>query len=139
MHRQAFDALAKFCVDQYRAFDPRAWVGQGVFDGRLVAGAAKYLSMTSWYGHAEELERISASVIDCVESNTQELIAISAGLQRELQDIGFDLVHFSAKVRYGIAECRLDHPAISPSPDDDYADDDYADSEMGDVDEPLAA
>lgn len=95
MNKRAFDSLTQFCADQSNAFDPRAWTGRSAVDGKAVAMAAKYLSMTSWYGHEAALEGIAATI--------QGDIANGAGFYRELEAIGFDLGHFSAAVRCGIA------------------------------------
>lgn len=143
MQRHIFKNLAQFCVEQYSSFDPRAWLGEGLFDGRLVADAAKYLSMTSWYGHADELEKIAVVAIERIGASTEELINVSADLQMELNDIGLDLVYFSAMVRYGIATDRLEHPPTHPvqteSDDDgDFVEDDGYDGD--DIEyEPMAA
>lgn len=142
MHRQLFNDLARFCVEQYRTFDPTAWMGQcgqggqagfgTPFGDRLMADAAKYLSMTSWYGHADELEKIALTMIERMGASTEELLNVSADLHRELNDIGLDLVHFSTMVRYGIAADRLEHPHLymqTPADGDDdgdFVDDDDA-------------
>jgi hypothetical protein len=94
MDKQAFDSLIQFCADQVNAFDPRAWTDRRAVDGKAIAMAAKYLSMTSWYGHEIALEGIAAT--------TQGDFAGGAGFDRELQAMGFDLGHFSAAVRYAI-------------------------------------
>jgi hypothetical protein len=95
MDKRAFDSLTQFCADQCNAFDPHAWTGRSAVDGKAIAMAAKYLSMTSWYGHEAALERIAAA--------TQRDFAGGAGFHRDLQAMGFDLGHFSAAVRYAIA------------------------------------
>jgi hypothetical protein len=73
-----------------------AWAA---IDRKSVACAAKYLSMTSWYGHDEELEQIAASL------HTFERDA--TGLHRESWSIDFDLPSFSSKVRFGIANVSV--------------------------------
>lgn len=95
MNTQAYESIAQFCVEQYDNFDPQAWKRRGVADRKLVAVAAKYLSMTSWFGYESELEQI-ADEIDAA-------LADSAEFNRELGSIGLDLALFSASVRCGIA------------------------------------
>lgn len=92
------ESLVQFCVDQRRAFDIAAWFAKFEEEGEPVALAAKYLSMTSWYGHEAELERVAAA--------THVFADNSNGLHRESQAIGFDLHHFSIRVRLGIAQQR---------------------------------
>lgn len=94
MDKRAFDSLIQFCADQSNAFDPDAWTNRSAVDGKAITMAAKYLSMTSWYGHEAALEGIAAT--------TQGDFAGGAGFDRELQAMGFDLGHFSAAVRYAI-------------------------------------
>ncbi len=95
MNQPALDSLARFCADQRQAFHTDAWLKCSDADRRTIAIVAKYLSMTSWYGHEEELVNI-ASEIDPDVSN-------DIGFDGEAKDIGFDLTHFSTKVRYRIA------------------------------------
>jgi len=101
MDRHATESLAQFCIAQRNAFDADGWHLRFDIDGEAVALAAKYLSMTSWYGHEEELERIAATIHLPAES--------SLGLYRESRAIGFDLPYFSATVRIGITQARVDH------------------------------
>ncbi len=98
MDRHATDLLAQFCIAQRKAFDPQDWHVRFDIDGEAVALAAKYLSMTSWYGHEDELEEIVAQ--------TQVFGENSAGLHRESRAMDFDLPYFSAKVRLGIAAAQ---------------------------------
>ena len=95
MNTQAYESIAQFCVEQYDKFDPQAWKRRSVADRKLIAVAAKYLSMTSWFGYESELEQI-ADEIDAA-------LADSAEFNRELAAIGLDLALFSASVRCGIA------------------------------------
>ena len=95
MDEPDFDSLALFCADQFSPFDPAAWLGKSAIDGKVLALAARYLSMTSWYGHEEELERIAAR-------SDENILSISA-FHREAQAIGLDLTSLSAKVRRKIA------------------------------------
>ncbi len=95
MNTQAYESIAQFCVEQHVNFDPQAWRRRGAADRKLVAVAAKYLSMTSWFGHEDQLERIAEDV-DASVSDTNEF-------NRELGSIGLDLARFSATVRCGIA------------------------------------
>lgn len=98
MDRHATDSLAQFCIDQRNAFDAHAWDARLAIDGAALILAAKYLSMTSWYGYEEELERIAARAAGFVQS--------SSGLHRESRAADFDLPYFSAKVRLGLAMAR---------------------------------
>ena len=111
MNTQAYESIAQFCVEQYDKFDPQAWKRRSVADRKLVAVAAKYLSMTSWFGYESELEQI-ADEIDAA-------LADSAEFYRELGSIGLDLALFSASVRCGIAakktlvlQPRTQNPAV---------------------------
>ena len=104
MDAQAYDSIAEFCVDQHGKFDPRAWKRRSAADKKLVAVAAKYLSMTNWFGHVDQLERIAIDI--------DASLASSADFDRELEAIGFDLALFSASVRCGIAARKL--PPVEP-------------------------
>ncbi len=95
MNTQAYESIAQFCVEQHVRFDPQAWRRRGAADRKLVAVAAKYLSMTSWFGHEDQLERIAMD-IDAAVSDSKEF-------NRELGSIGLDLARFSASIRCGIA------------------------------------
>jgi hypothetical protein len=95
MNQPALDSLARFCADQRQSFESKAWLKCSDADRRTIAIVAKYLSMTSWYGHEDELVNI-ASEIDPEVSN-------DFGFDGEAKAIGFDLMHFSTTVRYRIA------------------------------------
>ncbi len=99
MNTQAYESIAQFCVEQYGKFDPQAWKRRGAADRRLIAVAAKYLSMTSWFGHEAHLERIAVE--------TDAALADSAEFNRELELIGLDLALFSSSVRFGIASRKI--------------------------------
>jgi hypothetical protein len=92
------DSLAQFCIAQRDAFNRDDWYARFNVDRKAVALAARYLSMTSWYGHEEELEQIAVAT-DAFDN--------SYGLHRESQAIGFDLPHFSYTVRSGIAQAHI--------------------------------
>ncbi len=92
------DSLVQFCIGQRCAFDAAAWLEKFEELGEPVALAAKYLSMTSWYGHEGELERVAAS--------THAFADNSNGLHVESQALGFDLHSFSVKLRLGLAQTR---------------------------------
>lgn len=94
MNKPDAEALAQFCIDQHDAFAADAWLRRGINDNASTV-AAMYLSMTSWYGHEEELERIATCARDAH--------ANGAAFQRAVQSSGLNLVHFSATVRRGIA------------------------------------
>jgi hypothetical protein len=93
------ESLAQFCIAQSDKFNPDDWDVQFAMNRKALALAAKYLSMTSWYGHEVELELIVAA--------TQVVGESSLGLYRESQVIGFDLPYFSYTVRAGIAQARI--------------------------------
>ena len=93
--RRTIDCLVEFCIEQRDAFVPCDWIARDDIDSETLSLAAKYLSMTSWYGYQEELGQIAEQGQPCLVD--------SLGLHREAQAIGFDLPYFSAKLRSGIA------------------------------------
>lgn len=95
MDEPAFQSLTQFCADQFSTFDSDAWVGKCPIDRQAIAVTAKYLSMTSWYGHADELEGIAVG--------TSVPILNVSQLHRETQAIGLDLKTLSARLRHKIA------------------------------------
>jgi hypothetical protein len=95
MDRHSLGTIAHFCTYQQVTFDARAWLSQCAADPKAYAVAAKYLSMTSWYGHDEELERVATRLCPA--------LAVPEGFDRELRSIGFDLPYFSSSLRYRIA------------------------------------
>jgi hypothetical protein len=95
MDKHAFESLAKFCASQRRAFFPDAWIERSIVDGKALAVAAMYLSMTGWYGYENELKSVAAKV--------ETRLLSATGFHRELNSIEFDLGRFSARVRYEIA------------------------------------
>ncbi len=101
----AMASLVQFCIEQRSQFDASAWLAKFEEEGDAVALAAKYLSMTSWYGHEAELERVAAATYAFGGDN-------SNGLHRESQALGFDLRYFSVCVRLGLAAAR--NPARPP-------------------------
>lgn len=111
MNTQAYESIAQFCVQQHVRFDPAAWRRRAAADRKLVAVAAKYLSMTSWYGHEDELEAIAIDIDTAVADDTE--------FHRELGSIGFDLALFSATVRCGIASLKaplVQRKVLAPRP-----------------------
>jgi len=99
MNSESTATLAQFCIDQHGAFEPADWVARGAVDGKPIAVAAHYLSMTSWYGHEEELGHI-------VYALDPEL-AKSAVFEREVRDGIFSLAQFAHMVRRGIAVRKI--------------------------------
>jgi len=93
------DSLARFCAEQRQQFVAHAWLTSADTDKRTLAVVAKYLSMTSWYGHEDELLNIAAEIHPAVSDDE--------GFNVESQAIGFDLTHFSSKVRYSIALSKV--------------------------------
>ena len=106
MNTQAYESIAQFCVEQYGRFDPQAWKRRGAADRKLVAVAAKYLSMTSWFGHEDQLEQIAVDIDSALADDSQ--------FNRELGSIGLDLALFSASVRCGIASRKAPIPRAQP-------------------------
>ncbi|MBI3526150.1 MAG: hypothetical protein HY066_16785 [Betaproteobacteria bacterium] len=104
MDERDLASLAQFCADQFSQFEAAAWMDRSSADGKIHAVVAKYLSMTSWYGHEAELERIAA--------NTDSAIANSTGFHREALAIGLDLGSFSALVRRRIALRQRNKPLL---------------------------
>jgi hypothetical protein len=82
--------IEHFCAEQYYAFDERAWLERGAAEGARLAAAAEYLSMSSWFGHEEELAAIAA--------------AIRAGAAGRSQSGGLSLGRLSARTRYLVAQ-----------------------------------
>lgn len=95
MRRDMADSLAQFCIAQRDAFDRRQWLARQDIDGKAIALAAKYLSMTKWYGHGKELETLAVELYSRV--------AASGRLFSESKMLDFDLPHFSTTVRLGVA------------------------------------
>lgn len=103
MDRQSTESLARFCIEQRRNFDPDDWFQRSETDGRVVALAAKYLSMTSWYGHDEALVEVAAKIYPDLDNG--------AGLFCEAQAMGFDWPYLSTAVRIGIALQQVQYAA----------------------------
>ena len=104
MNSEESKALAQFCADQYYAFDARAWKRRSQYDHNASTLAALYLSMTSWYGHESELERLAADA---------SVLNDSGEAFRRLEHEGrFDPAQFSAMVRSEIAKRHLPTPEI---------------------------
>jgi hypothetical protein len=95
MNQLTLDSLARFCADQRQAFVSDAWLNCSDADRRTIAIIAKYLSMTSWYGHEDELVSIASEIDPEVPDDI--------GFDGDAKAIGFDLTHFSTTVRYRIA------------------------------------
>jgi hypothetical protein len=95
MNEQESVALAQFCADQYYAFDSRAWQRRSLYDRNASTVAALYLSMTSWYGHEDELERVAAEAL--------ALHASGEDFRNNAQASSFDSARFSTMVRAEIA------------------------------------
>lgn len=108
MNTQAYESIAQFCVDQHGRFDPQTWRRRGAVDRKLVAVAAKYLSMTSWYGYEDELDQIAVEI--------DPTLADDSKFNRELGSIDLDLARFSAAVRCGIAARKLPQPELKKAP-----------------------
>jgi len=94
MSPDTLSGMEHFCAEQYYAFDADAWLARAASDGLRVAIAAEYLSMTSWYGHEEELESIASGVRAIVGP------AARGGGSLAARGLG----HFSARTRYLLAQ-----------------------------------
>jgi hypothetical protein len=109
MGKEEFDAFAEFCAAQHADFDERDWEQILPGDGALKAAAASYLSKTSWYGHSEQLEKLSERIpaMACADPVRNEQ---DSGNGTEFR---FDVALFSANVRYRIALRRLYRPVAN--------------------------
>lgn len=97
MEKQAIDRLVRFCASQSSRFNPQEWLSFSEVDNKAVALVARYLSMTSWYGHEDDLVRIADAMAKDLTTGD------SAGLYLESRALNFNLPYFSAAVRSGIA------------------------------------
>lgn len=95
MRSHMLDSLVQFCAEQLQAFDPDAWRRTETLDRKALAIAAKYLSMTSWYGHDFALESLAEEL--------RPGMSLTWNFERESASSGFDLAYFSAALRYRIA------------------------------------
>ena len=98
------ETLAQFCIAQRNSFSPVDWRMRVCVDGELVGLAAKYLSMTSWYGHENELEQFVLAMSSPIDRSHLSLF-------HEAQSLGFDLPAFSVAVRIGITKARSEQQA----------------------------
>ena len=105
MRRQTLDGLAVFCAVQRSCFDPEDWMRRSTSDdGKRVAFAAHYLSMTDWYGHEEELEAITEKVYPGIVN--------SETYWQEMQAIDLALAQLSSAIRFGVTRAsRASLPA----------------------------
>jgi hypothetical protein len=104
MDKTLIDTLAIFCAGQHDAFERDAWRSwQSVSaptNGVAVATVAKYLSMTSWYGFAGELEAIA------IELHPQ--LSSADGFDLAAQACDFDPGQFSVAIRYRLAVQQIE-------------------------------
>lgn len=100
MDKRTTASLAKFCVDQSSTFNAHDWLLHENIDEKAVALVARYLSMTSWYGHEDDL----AEIVEGLHGFEDD--AVSESLHREARELAFDLSLFSAMVRVGIAQAH---------------------------------
>lgn len=108
MDRQATESLARFCIAQRSAFDADDWFLRSETDGKAVALAARFLSMTSWYGHDDALVEIAAKITPDLDGGP--------GLYAESQAAGFDWPYFSTTVRIGITLHQVRQASAVPHP-----------------------
>jgi len=95
MATHVLDPLVRFCAGQARNFEPDAWRRSESLDRAALAVAARYLSMTSWYGYEAALEALAEELRPGISS--------SETFQREALANGFELSYFSVAVRSDIA------------------------------------
>lgn len=64
MKRQELNALTSFCAAQRDHFLMDDWTARKAeaLDDRVLAFMAKYLSMTSWFGHEDELASVAEAI-----------------------------------------------------------------------------
>ena len=112
MNKALIDGLAAFCVEQQQKFLPGAWlarhIGSSVVSSVAVATVAKYLSMTSWYGHADALEAIAVEL--------HPTLARAEGYTDAAQSCNFDPGRFSIALRYRLAMRQIERAIQNSSP-----------------------
>lgn len=108
MNQQESEALAQFCADQYYAFDAKAWQRRSLYDRNASTVAAMYLSMTDWYGHEDELDRIAAEA--------RAMHASGEDFRRSARSSRFDAEVFAAMVRSEIAARGQGRVSIARAP-----------------------
>ena len=92
MDKHDLELLTEFCTEQRWNFDPKAWQLAQRIDSRLLAVTARYLSLTSWYGHEQELEVIGEALLPGV-SNKRRFDGV-------LEELSVDIPYLSATIRY---------------------------------------
>jgi len=92
MDKHDLELLTEFCTEQRWNFDPNAWHSPQCVDSRLLAVTARYLSMTSWYGHELDLEMIGEALLPGI-SDKRRFDAV-------LAELSIDIPYLSATVRY---------------------------------------
>lgn len=103
--RRTLDGLAVFCAVQRSRFDPAAWMRRGAADGRRVAFAAQYLSMTSWYGHEAELEVIAKNIYPDINN--------FGTFMQEMQAMDIELAPLSSSIRFGLPSAGSENRAAA--------------------------
>ena len=95
MKRDNFEYLVKFCATQYQVFDALSWVQSPLVDAKLLAVAARFLSMTYWFGHDEVLCQVARTLDPSViEPNN---------FVKEASAIGFEFGRFSSALKMEIS------------------------------------
>ncbi len=103
LDRRTPRSLEQFCIAQHDAFAANDWLqrSESEIEADAMARAARYLSMTSWYGYEDELEQIAEALTPC------PLVRCDAGLSDVSSVKGdFNLSHFATKVRAGLLRRR---------------------------------
>lgn len=106
LDRRTPRSLEQFCIAQHDAFSAHEWLARSNSEreAEAVAQAARYLSMTSWYGYEDELEQIAEAITPC------PLVRCDAGFS-DVSGVSsvkgeFNLSHFATKVRAGLLRRR---------------------------------
>ena len=108
MNPRRFERLIEFCTHQYAAFDVRRWLAARRSDREALAVAAKFLSMTSWYGFQEQLADIAERL--------DPRVATPEGFEHEAAAMGFLLGDFALAIR-----SRIHAPAAARTPTRGFA------------------
>lgn len=108
MKKNDLEVLVLFCADQRSAFSFKRWLAGNPIDARLLGVTARYLSMTSWYGHDLELESIAEALLPGISDRLR--------FYTEVHDLRIDIPYLSATIRYQSEQRRT-----AEGPDQDPA------------------
>jgi hypothetical protein len=62
MTRNEFDVLIKFCAEQHNSFNESSWISVPNVNRELLAVSAKFLSVSHWFGHEDELTKLAEKI-----------------------------------------------------------------------------